>query len=182
MDSSKIKNVLEVGTNVAVLLAAMTVVAVFGVSLLSGKNAQAKKESTKPTQSQLQTGQILPQLNGIDYTAAPRTLMIMMSTKCKFCLASVPFYRQISEMGETKGGSLHVVAAFPNSSEGVVQFAAENHFPLEAVANLNLDEVGLRYTPTLVLVDKSGTILNTWVGQLTPEGEKNVLERLTGPA
>jgi hypothetical protein len=182
MNQSKIRNVLEVVTNIAVLLAATTVITVVAVNLFIGKNAVARKRNGNMTQSGLQPGQILPRLSGIDYNAAPKTLVIMMSTKCKFCLASLPFYSQIGDRENAMNGVLHIVAAFPNSSEEVNRFAAENFFPIETVAGLNLEEVGLRYTPTLVLVDNGGTILDTWVGQLTQEGEQSVLGKLVGPS
>src|SRR5437879_1542573 len=100
--------------------------------------------------------------------------MIMMSTKCKFCIASLPFYKRMMEEQNEKDGLVHFVAAFPNSSEEVIQFVTENQFPIETVAGLKFDDVGLQYTPTLVLIDNRGKVLNAWVGQLTPEGEKNV--------
>src|SRR5437667_4945253 len=151
MNQSKIRTVLEVGTNVAVLLAAMTVVTFFAVSFFGGKNAQAQKGNPKLPQSKLQAGQVLPRFSGIDYNASPRTLMTMMSTKCKFCIASLPFYKRMMEEQNEKDGLVHFVAAFPNSSEEVIQFVTENQFPIETVAGLMFDDVGLQYTTTLVL-------------------------------
>jgi hypothetical protein len=36
-------------------------------------------------------------------------------------------------------------------------------------------DVGVRGTPTLLLVDRRGMVLRTWVGRLAPERESEVL-------
>lgn len=181
MSQSRVKNLLEVGTNVAVLLAAMTVIAFFAVGYFNPKKVQPKKEIPQPSQTKLQAGQVFPRVGGIDYNEAPRTLIIMMSTKCRFCVASLPFYERMMDEKNYGKESIHIVAAFPNSPDEVKEFVVEKQFSVETVAGLDLAEVGLLFTPTLILVDKSGKILKSWAGQLTPDGEKNVFEALNTP-
>jgi hypothetical protein len=37
-------------------------------------------------------------------------------------------------------------------------------------------------TPTLLLVDRSGTVLNAWIGMLSPRQELEVMRATTAPA
>ena len=37
-------------------------------------------------------------------------------------------------------------------------------------------------TPTLMLVDRSGTVLNAWIGMLSPRQELEVIRATTEPA
>ncbi|HYG09298.1 MAG TPA: hypothetical protein VD835_04935, partial [Pyrinomonadaceae bacterium] len=39
-----------------------------------------------------------------------------------------------------------------------------------------------RATPTLMIVDNSGSVVESWVGKLPPEKEAEVLERFLGEA
>lgn len=43
---------------------------------------------------------------------------------------------------------------------------------------MSLNKLGVQGTPTLLLLDDSGTVLQTWVGKLTPEREQAVLSAL----
>jgi 3-oxoacyl-ACP reductase-like protein len=62
----------------------------------------------------------------------------MMSTKCKFCTASIPFYKRLLQGQNKNDSSLHIVAAFPSSFEEVNKFVEENQFSIETVSDVNL--------------------------------------------
>jgi hypothetical protein len=49
---------------------------------------------------------------------------------------------------------------------------------IENVKQAYLKGLGVSGTPTLVLIDGSGTTTNLWVGKLTAEGESEVLDTL----
>lgn len=172
MEHSKIKSYIEVATNVAVLLAAVTVVAFFAYSYF------APPPSPVRLQTGLQKGQVLPQIEGLDYSKSPQTLLIAMNTKCKFCTSSVPFYNQLVEKQKQSGKEVRIVAAFSNAPDEVQQYVAEKQFAVETLAAADLAKLGLVNTPTVVLVDNKGRILNFWMGQLPAEGEKHLLDTM----
>lgn len=177
MKTAKIRNFLEAGTNIAVLLAAITVVGFFAKSYFAPQNSQPQ-QNPQPQQTGLKVGQNISQNINIDYKSSPRTLMIILDTNCKFCAASVPFYKQLLKEQSKRAEFVNIVGLFPDPSEQVNKFLEENQLPMKTVSNISLSEVGMKYTPSLVLIDNSGKVLNTWVGQLPPEGEKNVIETI----
>ena len=50
--------------------------------------------------------------------------------------------------------------------------------PVTQVIQAQLDSLGVKGTPTLLIVDQSGTVRQSWVGRLTAERETEVLSRI----
>lgn len=169
MNLSNIKSHLEFATNIAVLLASAVVIAFFATAYFTPQNAQHR-------QIRPQKEQVLPAIAGINYNGSPRTLLIAMNTHCKFCIASVPFYNRLVEELRKSGKAVHTVGVFPNPKEDVEKYVKEKHLNIETVAGGDLNSLGLINTPTMVFLDNNGKILSSWIGQLTPKGEKNVLD------
>ena len=57
-------------------------------------------------------GKKAPEIAGVSYAQAPRTLMIIVRSTCKFCNESMPFWKRLMERRGTGGDSnrLRVVA------------------------------------------------------------------------
>jgi hypothetical protein len=49
---------------------------------------------------------------------------------------------------------------------------------VEAVFNQQLSSIQVSGTPTLFLVDAKGSIEHSWIGELNPQGEKDVIATL----
>jgi peroxiredoxin len=168
VSQAKLKNYLEIATNVAVLLVAVVVLSVFAWNYFT-------RRSMPQIQAGLQKGQVFGQVLGINYHDTPQTLLIAMSTKCHYCTESLPFYRQLAEAQRTNGRSTHIVAVFPNREEEVRQYAQQNNLDLDTIAGVNLATLNISGTPTAVLIDSSGRISDFWVGKQPEDTEKQII-------
>jgi thiol-disulfide isomerase/thioredoxin len=102
------------------------------------------------------------------------TLLVGISTTCPYCDASMPFYRQLAEQSR---GRVDVYAVMPESPAVATKFLAGMKFPVREVS-ADLGAVGIGSTPTLLMVDGTGTIRHAWVGMQDRAGEQNILSTL----
>jgi hypothetical protein len=163
----KLKDVLDVTTNVVVVVFA---VVAMGVLV---KNYFAPR---------VEKGSTFPEIAGADYNQAPRTLVLALNVDCRFCTGSVPFYNRLAEARRENPGEFNLVAAFINKEgDRVESYAEEKRLSVPTLSGVDLDKLGIRTTPTLVLVDNTGKVLDSWPGALQPDGEREVFEALGLP-
>lgn len=168
---AKVKTYLETATSIAVLLVSTLVVSIFVWSyLVQGSNPSF--------QGGLQKGKTLSQLPGIDYSHNPQTLLIAMSVKCKFCGESVRFYKQLAEARRGLGKYTQLVALFPEDEDTVRQYLRRNQLEIGAVAGSDLKSLNISGTPTIILVDRQGKIIDFWIGKLAEGDEQQVINVL----
>lgn len=110
----------------------------------------------------------------LDHTRG--TLVLALSTRCKFCAASVPFYSHLLAASRSGSQGLPIVAIFPNSQDEVQTFAPKIGSPLQTLAGQDFQNLGIAGTPTLVLVDTAGRIRRVWIGELSSKDEQAVLK------
>ncbi|HEX8174114.1 MAG TPA: thioredoxin-like domain-containing protein [Pyrinomonadaceae bacterium] len=173
MEESKLKKYLEVTTNVAVLLVAVAVLS----ALAWGYFVHNQKPQF---QSGFQRGQSFAQLPTVSYNSAPQTLLIAMSTTCHYCSESIPFYKQLAEAQQSSGNAIHIVAVFPNSENEVKQYIQQSQLNVDTVAETDFKALNVAGTPTLLLIDKDGKILDFWVGKLSKDNEQQVIKAING--
>jgi peroxiredoxin len=158
---------LEIVTNIAILLVAFLIVGTFAGNYFL-------KQSKPRLSSGLRVGQTFSQIQGVTYKESPQTLLIALSTKCGYCAASVPFYERLAESRQ-ENPATHVVGIFPDSGEEIKQFAEQQHLSIES-RTADFKGLGLNSTPTIILLDREGKVLNFWVGQLSAQGEAEVFK------
>ena len=87
------------------------------------------------------------------------------------------FYQKLSqELADRK--NVRMVAVFPQEINEGKKYLDGLNVPITEVAQATLDSLGVRGTPTLVIVDKTGTVKQSWVGRLTVDRETEVLSRV----
>ncbi len=94
----------------------------------------------------------------------------------------MPFYNSLEEARRDNAGQVNIVAAFINKEAALVKaYAEEKRMLVQAMAGVDLDKLGVHTTPTLVLVDNAGKVLDAWRGELQPDGEREVFAALDLP-
>ena len=172
MNYSKTKQFLEVSTSVAVLLVAI----VFLGSFVA--NFWGTKTEGRQLTSGLQKDQTLPQIQGIDYRSAPRTVIIVVNTECAYCQESLPFYNRLAQLKQEKRSDINLTAVFPNTKAEVNQYVTRNQLGLNAIAEVNLGTINVPATPAILVVDNAGRVENFWLGKLSRDGEEEVVKAL----
>jgi thioredoxin-related protein len=121
-------------------------------------------------------GKRLP-INFIDWSKNQQTLMLVLQKNCRFCNESMPFYQRLAKelSNQTK---TRLVAVLPQSLEESKQYLKENKVEINDVLQASPNSVGVRGTPTLVLIDNDGIVQEQWVGKQSPAKEESVIARL----
>ncbi len=136
-----------------------------------GPSAQAPVPKTTPV------GQAVP-LENIDWTKNQKTLVLYVSTKCKYCTESGPFYQKLLQ--ERSSNGVKFVAVMPQSVEEGREYLNKLGVKIDDIYQTPLQSIGVRSTPTLLLVNASGVVTDSWVGKLQPDRENQVMTKLGG--
>jgi hypothetical protein len=111
---------------------------------------------------------------GMDWKRNGRTLVLAISTQCHFCKVSTPFYHKVRAELKT----LRTIAVVPQPANEAEQYLKDEGVRVDQVKQASLGDIGVRGTPTLLLVNSAGVVTNVWVGRLQPEREQQVLAAL----
>ena len=117
-------------------------------------------------------------LEGVNWKENRRTLILYLSTQCRYCHESSPFYQRLVAMN-TKNKDLKLVAVLSQPVDDAVKYLKSNSIGIEQVYNGSLVNIGVRSTPTLLLVNEEGVVSDFWRGKLTPEKEEEVMKKIS---
>jgi|ERR1043165_8978367 thioredoxin-related protein len=154
---------------VALLLGIVLVKRYVLSSPTANRSLAAKQENIKPG-----TKISLPD---VDWSKKDTHLVLVLQQGCHFCTESAPFYQRLVKSLSSRT-DLELIAALPQDVNVAKQYLDELQVPIGEVRQSSLSTIGVRGTPTLLLVDKTGTITDAWVGKLPPDKESEVFNRL----
>lgn len=169
------KSTLDTAANIAIII----VCAIAAVVLIRNQFFP-KQQAAGGNMPQIEKGEKYAQLKDVVPAGANRALVVAVQPACHFCNDSMPFYKKLLDERNQKGSQVKFVAAVPSDDakpQESQKFAAVGAQP-DNVVKLDFAAVKVPGTPTLVLVDNSGKVLNVWVGKLDEGGEKEVLKVL----
>jgi thioredoxin-related protein len=172
--SSRFRVWLEISTNMAVLAVAVLIIGSFVYSILTARSA-----ATKVMEPGLRSGDQLLHVPGIDYGITDRTLLVAFSPNCSYCADSYDFYNRLSEVAKAKG-NVHIVVISPESTSETLLALQGQRLEFDIAAPVELSTFNVSTTPTLILVNREGRVLDFWVGKLSGHLEKQVLSALAG--
>jgi thioredoxin-related protein len=129
---------------------------------------------------QVEKGEQFEQLKAVVPAGSQRALVVAVSPTCHFCNDSMPFYKRLIDERNQKGSPVKFVAAVPTEqakAEESQKFASAGAQP-DSMVHLDFSSIKVPGTPTLLLVDNNGKVLDVWVGKQDEKGEKDILEVL----
>lgn len=138
-------------------------------------SAVARNWYSGPDRASVTGYRVNDQVRGINpdvYRGSERTLLLFVRSTCHFCTASMDLYRRVVDAA---GHSTRIVAVGPETQETLRKYFADNHVAISAAVNSSFTTALISATPTLLLVNGSGRILNIWVGQLPKPDEDRVM-------
>lgn len=170
-------------------IGSLTNIAIIGVAvLLSGVVVKRYFLTAAPHDNHNHSGNNVPPrelihigskltLNGVDWNANGRTLLFAFSRNCAYCTESAPFYRSLAqELAEQK--TAHIVAVLPDAVVDAQKYLDELGVQVSVVKQASLKALGVRGTPTLMLIDQIGVVTDMWVGKLTESQEIEVVNQV----
>lgn len=168
----RLRKFLETGANVAIIIVAVLLVAVIVERYVVSNNTTSSPSKVDG----LQLGMDFP-LKGIDISKKNRTLFLVLSTNCRYCTESLSFYKDIVEKNAANP-SISMIAVFPQELSESTKYLQDNGVRFDEIVKANPSEMSVNGTPTLVLTDNSGTILELWIGKLPEAKQNEVMNRL----
>ena len=183
---NKFARSVEIATNLSIILVALIGATVLVRNYLLRPPATIISGPPSATTRNTPGGRDLPtgpaqgtQLSvpGITWSDSEETVVLALSDKCKYCTESAPFYKQLAAETAKRNG-VRVIAVFPQDPNDGKKYLADLGVSVGDVKQATLDSIGVRATPTLVIVDKSGTVKQAWVGLLKGGRETEVLNRI----
>ena len=117
-------------------------------------------------------------LTGAFWGRSSKTVVVALTSQCKFCTASLPFYNRLSKLRARPGSSFSIIVISPESSDVVVKLLSGAGILADQVLSADFSKLGFRGTPSVFIVDSRGTVKRTFVGQLDGPGESGLLAEL----
>jgi hypothetical protein len=140
---------------------------------------QRLRASPAPTPARsapLQPGTKIDLHQALRTDRAKGSLVLALSTNCQYCTASMPFYKTLSGLDVVRDGRIHLSAVSLQPEDQMRSYLESNGVPVPPVVLFRDSGFVIRGTPTVILLDRSGTVVNSWAGQL-PAAEEESLVR-----
>lgn len=116
-------------------------------------------------------------LSGIDWEKNGQTLLLVLDTGCQYCTASAPFYQKL--VRETAHNRrVQLIAALPQEISNSKQYLSGLNVPIDEIRQSTLTALGVKGTPTLILINSKGEVMQSWPGKLSSDKEREVLLKL----
>ena len=155
-------------TNLAIILIA-------SILLVSFVKFQFTQPETNSHRDSLKKGTILGEIQGAKLHESPRTLLLALSTHCRYCTQSLPFYKDlVRRLNAASRPSTKIVALFSESQDQVKEYTTLHEFSVASISDVDFLSLGIPATPALILVDRNSEVLNSWVGKVSKDEEKDV--------
>src|SRR5882672_1689084 len=162
---------LDRSSSIAIILASIVFIGVVVNKYLIAN----KRASALPAEVPIGKKLDLPDIN---WEGNGHTVVIALQKGCMFCSESAPFYRRLNQEFSRKQ-HLSIVAVLPDTVENSREHLKALDMPFNEVRQAQLKSIGVSGTPTLLVADKTGTVISGWVGRLPSEKETEVLQILT---
>ena len=161
--------------NLVVNLMIVAVLVCIGVVLI--KHYRVSSRPATPLRDYHVTTGSKISLRDIDWEKNGQTLLLVMDTECRYCSASAPFYQQVVRENAQKR-KVQLIAVLPQDVANSKQYLNNLGVPIDEVRQSPLDPLGVKGTPTLILINDKAEVVRSWPGKLTPEEERDVLRQI----
>lgn len=110
---------------------------------------------------------------GVDFSRSNKTLLLFLQQDCGACIESLPFYKQLAHSFQDPV-NVRLVLITPHQPEFASEFFQKEGLRFETVVQAKRGELGVKFSPTLILADASGIVHGSWIGQLSPRQETEI--------
>lgn len=115
-------------------------------------------------------------LSDVDLAAKQKTIVLAIDKHCHFCTEDAPLFRELISSAHRK--NIAVIAVLPQSRGEASSYLSKIHLEVDKVVSSSLRNVGVTVTPTVLLVDRSGVVIDGWVGVASSQEKDRLLGRL----
>jgi hypothetical protein len=149
----------HVAANLATTIACALLSAVLIQQLQRG-SAGANRSTAPAVYASGETIEGFPELAATEGS----TVVLYLSSTCRFCNQSVPFYRELSRVRTIE--RFRIVAIGREPAPSLKSYLALHEIDVDQVLSVGTRSLKMTATPTLLIVDSSSRVLDSWVGLL----------------
>jgi thioredoxin-related protein len=177
MADTKPKSTLDTIANIAIIVVCIVAVVVLVNNFLQSRRAQGGPGGMPP---EAKKGEQFADLQGAMPAGTEKALFVAVQPGCHFCNESMPFYKRLMDERNQKGSNVKVLAAVSSdeAKQPEMQKFSEAGVTPDGIVKVDFAKIKVPGTPTLLLVDNQGKVLDVWVGKLDEKGEKKVIASL----
>jgi len=186
-----VKSRLDWLTNVALLLvclmvganSALTLAQHFGAPkpVTSSAAKPASSTTALPALATFEVGKTAPPIPGVTYQTGRSTVVLFVRSTCHYCTESMPFYQALAAIGRRARTGARIVAVSSEPEDTLRAYLRSHALDVDSVVSLPENPLGLRATPTLLVIDRAGTLVDARVGRLPEADQQAVIARVAGP-
>ena len=169
---------IEVAANFATLgLAVLLAVAILGSHFTARAPlpAPARPKTIEFPQPAMAGTDLSKRLTGVSWEKNGRTLVLALSTHCHFCTESTPFFKRVRK---SLGKDVTLIGVLPEPVPEAESYLKREGVQLDDLRQVTLGQIGVAGTPTMLLVDRHGIVLQEWVGKLDPGRQREFFKTM----
>jgi thioredoxin-related protein len=110
-----------------------------------------------------------------------RTLALFWRAGCSYCVASRPFYEELSEAVQ-KSGQFDLVIVTTDDERATADALRADGIVAQRILSVSAEQqrsYKVLGTPTLIALDANGVVERAWVGRLKDSDERAVLQHVS---
>jgi rhodanese-related sulfurtransferase/peroxiredoxin len=165
-----LRSKVEIAVNI---LIAVAVVIVAGITVK--RYFVPETGRTGNTQSQIVVGGRMNVPN-VNWEENKKTLVFFLKKDCVYCTSAAPFYRHLIE--EALRQNIKLLGIVPDSVEEGHAYIKSLGLPIENIQSGSLANYKIPVTPTVLLLDNTGTVRSVWIGGVPREREQEITDNL----
>jgi hypothetical protein len=158
----------------AVVIVGFAAVCVFSASQIVGVAKMLSRHTGDGFASRTyRIGDSLPQLQGLNYAAQPYTLGVVLRSGCRYCTASLPFYRDI--LANRRDPKLLSIVGLCIEAVDTCRAYLEKHgVSLDKLISIGAGTLRVPGTPTIFIANRAGRVEGIWVGRQTDGNQRSI--------
>src|SRR5437016_6582591 len=145
-----IKDKLEPATNILIILVLLLIVGTYAKGKFGHRDGE------------LSVGERIAAPGGYDWHSHPQTLVVAVRKGCVYCEHSYPLYRRLDSLEHESQLKAHMLVVMPDDTASGADLLASQRISSQSVSNTPLNNIKVSGTPTLLLVDANGRLLQSW--------------------
>jgi thioredoxin-related protein len=170
----------ELVANLLIIIAALLVVGVLMQRSFSldtaaspsgkvGNQAEPQLELPKPGDKVL--------LENVDWSKSDKNVLLILQKGCQYCSDGAEFYQKLIQ--QSQRNNIRFIAVLPQDRQEAEKYLASLNISSIEVRQSQLSSLLVAGTPTIIVANDKGEVVNVWFGKLSPDKEQEVLGKLT---
>lgn len=163
------------------LLERATYVALIAVSCLSAwvliRNQLLTPRASRDSAVSPLRGETIT-LGDVIWERAPHTVVLVLSAHCHWCKESVPLYQKVSTLHKATKAAFQLFAVSTDTGDELSRFLSTNLIEVDGIIPAEAASLGIRATPSVLLVNRQGRVVSSWQGAMRSSDESAFLEIL----